>query len=131
VVFPSTVLFVASHAGNDPHPALCLVVDFRRIRRVSSGLGPLTEFDLSTFNEESVLKQGPISTKIYKRLGDQFRIVMKSICLLRDMESEQLQKAMETLMNLRHRCIPCLIGFVLPSQSQSQWRGFEIGRLYC
>jgi hypothetical protein len=67
-----------------------IVVDFRRVRRIGSGLGALAEyeFDLSKVNETSVLKQGSISTKIYQRVGDGFRIVMKSICLLKNIESE-------------------------------------------
>jgi hypothetical protein len=100
------------------------VIDFRRIRRIGSGLGPLadSQFDLSRFNEASGLKQGP---------DDGFAIVVKSICVLREIESEQLQKEMRNLMNLQHPRIACPIGFVLPSGSQSQWRGFEIVRLYC
>jgi hypothetical protein len=76
------------------------------------------------------LKQGPISTKIYQRVDDGFQIVVKSICLLKDIESERLQQQIENLVNLQHLCIVCPIGFVLPSQSQSQWWGFEIVRLY-
>jgi hypothetical protein len=42
-----------------------VVVDFRPIIRIGSGLGALAEyeFDLSRFSETSVLKQGPISTQ--------------------------------------------------------------------
>jgi hypothetical protein len=90
-------------------------------------------FDLSTFNEISVLKQGSISTKIYQRVNNGFRIVMKSLCLLKHIESERFQQEIENLVNLRHLFIVCPIGFVLPSQSQSQsqlW-GFEIIGLYC
>jgi hypothetical protein len=67
-----------------------VVVDFRRIRRIGSGPGALAEyqFDLSRFNETSVLKQGPISTTIYQQVDDGFQIVVKSLCLLKDIESE-------------------------------------------
>jgi hypothetical protein len=49
-----------------------VVVDFRHIRRIGSGLGALAEyeFDFSRFNETSVLKQGPISTKIDQRMDE-------------------------------------------------------------
>jgi hypothetical protein len=109
---PSTVLFIASNAVDDPFQislidadscpefgqwqrlrASGVVVDFRRIRRIGLGLGALAEyeFDLSRFNETSVLKQGPISTKFYQGVDDGFRIVMKSISLLNDIESERFQ----------------------------------------
>jgi tRNA A-37 threonylcarbamoyl transferase component Bud32 len=108
------------------------VVDFRRICRIDSGLLVLAkyEFDLSRFNETSILKQGSISTKIYQRVDDGFRIIVKSLCLLKNIESERLQQEIENLMNLRHSCIVCPIGFFLPSQSQSQLWGFEIVSLY-
>jgi hypothetical protein len=67
------------------------------------------------------------------RVDDGFRIVATSMCPLKDIESERLQREIENLVNLRHPWIVCAIGFVLPSQSQSQsqlW-GFEIIRLYC
>jgi serine/threonine protein kinase len=63
-------------------------------------------------------------------VDDGFQIVVKSICLLKNIESEQFQQQIEKLVNLRHPCIVCPIGFVLPSQSQSQLWGFEIVRLY-
>jgi hypothetical protein len=75
------------------------------------------------------LKQGQISMIIYEGVDDRFRIVVKSICLLKNVESERLQQEIKNLVNLRYPCIVCPIGFVLPSQSQ--WRGFEIVRLYC
>jgi hypothetical protein len=98
LILPSTVLFIASNAVRDPFQisladgdscpefgqwqqlrASGVVVDFKRIRRIGSGFGALAEyeFDLSKFNETSVLKQGPISTKIYERVDDRFRIVVK------------------------------------------------------
>jgi hypothetical protein len=97
-----------------------VVVDFRGIRRISSDLGALAEyqFDLSRFKEASVLKQGPISTKTYQRVDDGFRIVVKSKCLLKDIESERFQQKIENLLNLQRPCIVCPIGFVLPSQSR-------------
>jgi hypothetical protein len=64
-------------------------------------------------------------------MDDGFRIVVKWISLVKDIESERLQQDIENLANLRHPCIVCPIGFVLPSQSQSQLWGFEIVRLYC
>jgi hypothetical protein len=109
LVLPSTVLFIASNAVDNPcqislaggdscpefgqwHRLLAsgVVVDFRRIRRITSDLGTLAEyeFDLSRFNETSVLKQGPILTKIYQGVDDGFRIVVKSICLLKNIEGE-------------------------------------------
>jgi hypothetical protein len=114
---PSTVLFVGSNAVHDPCqislaggdscPGFCqwqrlgtlgVVIDFRNIRRMGSGLRPLAEpqFDLSRFNEESESAMG-------RWISDCW-----------DIESEQLQKEMENLMNLQHPCIVCPIGFVLP-----------------
>jgi hypothetical protein len=108
-VLPSTFLFIASnadddsfqisHAVGDSCPEFCqwqrlqasgIVVDFRRIRRIGSGLGTMAEyeFDFSRFNETSVLKQGSISTTIYQQVDDGFQIVVKSLCLLKDIESE-------------------------------------------
>jgi tRNA A-37 threonylcarbamoyl transferase component Bud32 len=66
-------------------------------------------------------------------VDDGFRIVVKSLCLLKDIESERFQQEIENLVNLRHPCIVYPIGFILPSQSQSQsqlW-GFMIIGLYC
>jgi hypothetical protein len=109
-----------------------VVVDFRRIRRIGSGFGALVEyeFDLSRINETSGLKRGPISTKVYQGVDDGCRIVVKSVCRLNDIESERFQQEIENLVNLRYPCIVCPIGFVLPSQSQSQLWGSEIVRLY-
>jgi serine/threonine protein kinase len=52
---------------------------------------------------------------------------------LKNIESERFQQEIENLVNLRHSYIICPIGFILPSQSQSQsrFRGFEIVGLYC
>jgi hypothetical protein len=36
---------------------------------------------------------------------------------IENLESERLQQEIENLVNLRHPCIVCSIGFVLPSQS--------------
>jgi hypothetical protein len=61
-----------------------VIVDFPRIRRTGPGIGALAEydFDLSRFHETSILKQGPISMKIYQEVDDGFRIIVKSLCLL-------------------------------------------------
>jgi hypothetical protein len=67
-----------------------IVVDFRRIRRIGSGLGlfSIYVFDLSRFNEESVLNEsGSISTKLDRRCDVGSRIVVKSICLFKSIES--------------------------------------------
>jgi hypothetical protein len=90
-VLPSTVLFIASNAVDnsfqisladaDSCPefgqwhqlrASGVVVDFRRSRRIGSGLGALAEyeFDLSRINRTLVLKQGSISMKIYQEVDD-------------------------------------------------------------
>jgi hypothetical protein len=73
------------------------VVVFRRISRIGLGLGALAEyeFDLSRFKETSILKPGLISTKIYQRVDDGFRIVVKSICLLKNIGSERLQQKLK------------------------------------
>jgi hypothetical protein len=118
--------------GSD-HGHRVSLFNFRRIRRIGSGLGALAEdeFDPSRFNETSVLKQDPVSTRIYRGVDDGFRIIMKSIYLLKDIDIERLQQEIDNLVNLRYAYIVYLIGFVHPSQSQSQLWGFEIVRLYC
>jgi serine/threonine protein kinase len=100
-----------------------IVIDFRRIRRISLGLGPLSEyeFDLSRFSEESVLNtSGSISTKTYRGCDDGFQIVVKSIGRFKSVESSQIEREMENLVNLRHPCIAGPMGFVLPFQAQAQ-----------
>jgi serine/threonine protein kinase len=100
---------------------------------MSSGLGAPAgyQYDLPRFKKVSALKQGPVSTTIYEGVDGVFPIVVKSMCLLNNVESERFPHEIENLVNLRHPCIVCPIGSVLPSQSQSPLWGFEIVRLYC
>jgi serine/threonine protein kinase len=59
---------------------------------------------------------------------------VKSIYLLRFVESQRIERKIKNFVNLRHPCIAGPIGFVLPSQSQSQsqslLQALKIVRMY-
>jgi hypothetical protein len=134
---PSTVVFIASEAIDDPFQisltnsgfcpeferwqfvnSLSLVLDFRRIRRFGSGLPSISEclFDLSGFREGLELsEQDGISTRLYHGSGEEIEIVVKSASDALSCETGHGKKVRENLMNLRHPCIAGLIGIVRSS----------------
>jgi serine/threonine protein kinase len=96
-------------------------VDFRRIHRVSPSLLSLADhqFNLSVFREISILNESHrVIPQIHRNLSDGFAIVVKSIDLCECVESCQIDQEIEILRNLRHACIACPIGFVVPQQSR-------------
>jgi hypothetical protein len=82
-----------------------VVVDFRRLRAVSSSLPLLSnhQFDLSKFDEGSFMNQNDrISTQIYQRLNDGFSIIVKSLFVPVSVEHYHIGREIEKLVNLRH-----------------------------
>jgi hypothetical protein len=99
--------------------ASSVVVDFRRLRRASSSPPLLSNyrFDLSGFDERSIINENDrISTHLYHRHNDGFSIVVKSLFPGISVNNCDIEKQIEKLMNLRHRCIAAPIGFNYSSQ---------------
>jgi hypothetical protein len=134
IVIPSTVLFVAfdvipnsSHifiSDSDSCPEFDrwkqlrksgIAVDFRRILRIGSGFGDLSDYqiDLSVFEEASILRDfDQVSRQRYQRLDDGLMFVVKSKHHWEFVENCRIE--LENLLNLRHPCIAVPIGFVFP-----------------
>jgi hypothetical protein len=97
-----------------------ILVDFRRIVRLNSGLPDFKYYllDLSLFEEQSV------SSQIYQRLSDETLIVVKSIDLSKSIGKTQIENELENLLNLSHPLLITPLSFVIS-------RGkLNIGRLY-
>jgi hypothetical protein len=148
IVIPSTILFIASDAVLDPFQidisdcdscpefsrwqelrASGVVVDFRRLRKVGSGLLSLPnyQFDLSELDEGSIMNENDrISTRMYHRRNDDFSIVVKSLFVPLSVNTCHIEREIEKLVNLQHPCIAAPIGFIHPSQCGA----LKIIRLY-
>jgi serine/threonine protein kinase len=146
IVIPSTILFVAFNAIDDPSKislADCescpeftrwqrlrmkgIEIDFRRILKFNSGLPELTAYllDVSSFEEGSVLNE----CQTYQRRDDGCLIVVKSMNISDCVDREEVEKEIEIQMNLRHPCIAGPIGFVFPANSSASEQ-LKIGRLF-
>jgi serine/threonine protein kinase len=151
IVIPSTILFLAFDAVNDDQRISLLdgdscaefdrwlklrtsriVMDFRRIVRVSSGLQQLRDYvvNLSGFEEGSMIGRSDVNLKeIYQREEDEFLIIVKSISQSEWVEQSHIEKEIENLINVRHPCIVAPIGFVFGSESE-MLRDLKIVGLY-
>jgi hypothetical protein len=67
--------------------------------------------------------------EIYRRVEDQFSIVVQTITLSERVGKLQIENEIENLINLRHLCIAGPIGFVFPSGSADLGE-LKIARLY-
>jgi serine/threonine protein kinase len=109
-----------------------IFIEFRRIVRVNSGLPCLKDYfiNLSVFEEEPMIGRSDGSlNQIYRRVDDQFSIVVKTITLSECVGKLQVENEIENLINLQHHCITGPIGFVFPSESAALGE-LKIGRLY-
>jgi hypothetical protein len=151
ILVPSTTLFIASDAippqsqisivDGDSYPEFDrwlqqrrsgIFIEFRRIVRVNSGLPCLRDYfiNLSVFEERPIIGQSDGSlNEIYRRVEDQFSIVVQTITLSERVGKLQIENEIENLINLRHHCIAGPIGFVFPSESAALGE-LKIGRLY-
>jgi hypothetical protein len=99
-----------------------LVVDFRRIQRLSSELPSLGDYivNLSVFEERSIIwESAQLPNEIYYRIEDEFLVLMTSKPLSENVSELEIEKEIEKLINLRHPCIISPIGFVFPIESGS------------
>jgi serine/threonine protein kinase len=97
-------------------------IDFRRIERVHFGLSCLKDYivNLSTFAERSrICESDEVSKELYDRIEDQLLVIVKPISLSGSLEKSQIENGIENLINLRHPCIACPIGFVFRIESDS------------
>jgi serine/threonine protein kinase len=142
LLIPSRILFIASDAvdlalhlslvDRDSCPEFDrwlqlkrsgIAIDFRRIQRVSFGLQYLRDYlvDLSGFEEKFIIAESQeVPNQIYDRVEDDCLFIVKSIALRDTLEQSQLEQEIEKLINLRHPCIACSIGFVLSIKSVSR-----------
>jgi serine/threonine protein kinase len=151
IIVPSIILFIASNASREsfeislvrenscPEYArwqqlrcFGIQVDFRRIRRFDLHFPPLSDclFNLFGFCEGSGLRVNDgILTRKYQGCENGIEIVVKSIKLSAKVEGTQVERRIENLMNLRHRCISGTIGviFHLPLQSLEIVRKYSVG----
>jgi serine/threonine protein kinase len=149
VVIPSTVVFVAF----DAVPNGCgisiadgyscpefdhwrqlrefgITVDFRRIFRVSPGLGNLKDYEINVrMFEEGLVLRGfdRILSQRYLRRDDDLELVVKLMPRWKSMEKCEIE--IDNLLNLRHPCIVAPIGIVFPGEL-SECRELKIVRLY-
>jgi serine/threonine protein kinase len=73
-------------------------------------------FNLFGFPERSQLSANErFLTQNYQECDDQFEIIVKSMNVSVCIDIAHLESKIENLMNLRHPCISCTIGVVLPS----------------
>jgi hypothetical protein len=103
--------------------------DFRRIQRLGSGLRCLSDYvvDLSGFEGGSETGvSGTGSAQLYRRCDDGLEIVVKLFGQFDRDEDCEIEREIEKLMNLTHRCIAAPFGFVLPTASKE----LKIARLY-
>jgi serine/threonine protein kinase len=107
-------------------------VDFRRIDKVGSSLGSLTDYvvNLSGFEEGSIINESEgVPNEIYHRAEDEFIIFVKSIGFSESIKESQMENELEKLINLRHPCIAGPIGFIFGIESGSL-QELKIVRLY-
>jgi hypothetical protein len=138
ITVPLTLLFIASDIAEEPSKITIagldscpeydrwdrvrrsvMGIDFRRIRRFSSGLPSLSDclFNFSGLIERSELKASDvISTQLYHECDDGHCIIVKSTNLSGCTENCYVEKTIENLMNLRHPCISSVIGVALPTE---------------
>jgi serine/threonine protein kinase len=147
ILIPSTILFIVSDAVDDPSQirfidgdscpgfdrwlqlkSQGIAIDFRRIQRVGFDIPYLGDYiiNLLAFEEKSMIYESDeVSNQIYHRIEDQLLVFMKSKPLWENVQKSQFEK----LINLRHPCIGCPIGFVFPIESGSSHE-LKIVRLY-
>jgi hypothetical protein len=107
-------------------------VDFRRIQKVGSGLRLLQDYvvDLLAFEEGSMIDESNgVRNKIYHRVEDQLLVFVKSVGLSANVQQSRMESELENLINLRHLCIACPIGFVFGIESGNR-KKLKIVRLY-
>jgi serine/threonine protein kinase len=100
---------------------LGIQVDFRRIRRIDSGIPSRSDclFNLFGFHEGSQLSANErFLTQKYQECDNGFEIIVKSMNVSISDDITRLDRIIENLMNLRHPCISSMIGVVLPSRLQ-------------
>jgi serine/threonine protein kinase len=84
----------------------------------------------SAFEEKSkICNIGEVSNEIYDRVEDEFLVLMKSKPHWANVEKSLIENELENLINLRHPCIACPIGFVFPIESDNR-QEFQIVRMY-